>query len=62
MLPVAPVGTRPYDQRMRTAVISDLHLGGDTGFQICTARGRRRLREIDGPAVDARFDRPQGES
>jgi UDP-2,3-diacylglucosamine pyrophosphatase LpxH len=24
-------------------VISDLHLGGDTGFQICTARGRRRL-------------------
>jgi UDP-2,3-diacylglucosamine pyrophosphatase LpxH len=24
-------------------VISDLHLGGDTGFQICTERGRRRL-------------------
>lgn len=24
-------------------VISDLHLGGDTGFQMCTARGRRRL-------------------
>jgi len=24
-------------------VISDLHLGGDTGFQICTARGRMRL-------------------
>ncbi len=24
-------------------VISDLHLGGDTGFQMCSERGRRRL-------------------
>jgi UDP-2,3-diacylglucosamine pyrophosphatase LpxH len=30
-------------QRESLFVISDLHLGGDTGFQICTARGRRRL-------------------
>lgn len=30
-------------QRESLFVISDLHLGGDTGFQMCTPRGRRRL-------------------
>ena len=39
-------------------VISDLHLGGDTGFQICTARGRRRLaafiRSIPGQLAPSR--------
>lgn len=36
-------------------VISDLHLGGDEGFQICSAEGRRRLtRFIDWVATQKR--------